>query len=334
MTAPPGEGSVCRNDTRRQGAPSAGPQDRNQGFFHTDRARRHMCVTRIRWNGLPLRENPLDFSHHCRALMCGRPEGPTRRGTGAQERCPASQAAREGPGEATLRVRHSRWEPVGSRDVPAASAEWDPDHQIQIPGPPSRPAKTAMEWRLPERPQPEATIQGNGDVVRVSLQQHKSPPTSLQAEDEEGGRNQGGAGTTIGEEQVNSFLSRAAICSEFMSKGDMLTFQASGRNKRKAEYLDWTLPKRYIKEQPSKMNCRGPSRGIKQQKCQLHCETDHGDMERGKNVFDKEMLLARLKEEEVIVVCKVKQHRSVAGLIEEFTLQLTEDTNGKSKDNS
>ncbi|KAA8578747.1 hypothetical protein FQN60_007901, partial [Etheostoma spectabile] len=35
-----------------------------------------------------------------------------------------------------------------------------------------------------------------------------------------GGRNQEGAGTTIGEEveQVNSFLSRAAICSKYMSK--------------------------------------------------------------------------------------------------------------------
>ncbi len=49
------------------------------------------------------------------------------------------------------------------------------------------------------------------------------------------------------------------------------------------------------------------------------------------------MLLARLKEEEeVIVVREVKQHmeymRSVAGLIEEFTFQLTEDTNGKCKD--
>lgn len=43
------------------------------------------------------------------------------------------------------------------------------------------------------------------------------------------------------------------------------------------------------------------------------------------------MLLARLKEEEV------KQHmeymRSVAGLIEELTFQLTEDTNGKCKNN-
>lgn len=45
------------------------------------------------------------------------------------------------------------------------------------------------------------------------------------------------------------------------------------------------------------------------------------------------MLLARLKEEEFIVVREVKQHmeymRSVAGLTEEFTFQLTEDTNGK-----
>ncbi len=45
-------------------------------------------------------------------------------------------------------------------------------------------------------------------------------------------------------------------------------------------------------------------------------------MEWKKNVFDKVMLLARLKEEEVIVVREVKQHmeymRSVAGLIEEL----------------
>lgn len=60
-------------------------------------------------------------------------------------------------------------------------------------------------------------------------------------------------------------------------------------------------------------------------------------MVRKKNVFDKVMLLARLKEEEVIVVREVKQHmeymRSVAGLIEELTSKLTEDTNRKCKDN-
>lgn len=56
-----------------------------------------------------------------------------------------------------------------------------------------------------------------------------------------------------------------------------------------------------------------------------------------KTVFDKVMLLARLKEEEVIVVHKVKQHmqymRSVAELIEELNSQLNEDTNGKCKYN-
>jgi len=60
-------------------------------------------------------------------------------------------------------------------------------------------------------------------------------------------------------------------------------------------------------------------------------------MEQKKNVLDKVMLVARLKEEEVIVVREVKQHmeymRSVAGLIEELTFQLTEDTDGKCKDN-
>ena len=60
-------------------------------------------------------------------------------------------------------------------------------------------------------------------------------------------------------------------------------------------------------------------------------------MEQKKNGFDKVMLLSRLKEEEVIVVHEVKQHmeymRSVAGLIEELTFQLTEDTDGKCKDN-
>ena len=56
-----------------------------------------------------------------------------------------------------------------------------------------------------------------------------------------------------------------------------------------------------------------------------------------KHLFDKVMLLARLRKEEVIVVFEVKQHMeylsSVAGLIEEFTFQLTEDTNGKCKYN-
>ncbi|KAF4116508.1 hypothetical protein G5714_003997 [Onychostoma macrolepis] len=219
-----------------------------------------------------------------------------------------------------------------------------------------------------------------------------------------GGRNQEGAGTTIGEEveQVNSFLSRAAICSKYMSKAvrtDMLTIQASGWNKRKAENLDRTLAKRYIK---TVQRIAEATKDLEKLTAELSLQQDtvqqwvsdvqqwtsggnkrrhqlrrkiavekkalevaindhnatvgeveklpppnellavdnyswpwecHGDMERKKNVFDKVMLLARLKEEEFIVVREVKQHmeymRSVAGLIEEFTFQLTGDTNGK-----
>jgi len=42
-----------------------------------------------------------------------------------------------------------------------------------------------------------------------------------------GGRNQDGAGTTLGEEveQVNSFLSRTAICSKYMTKGGKCMLQ-------------------------------------------------------------------------------------------------------------
>ncbi|XP_067270736.1 uncharacterized protein [Pseudorasbora parva] len=66
------------------------------------------------------------------------------------------------------------------------------------------------------------------------------------------GRNQEGAGLTIGEEveQVNSFLSRAAICTKYMSKAarsDMLTVLASAWNKRKSENLAKCLSQRYIK---------------------------------------------------------------------------------------
>ncbi|KAL1267089.1 hypothetical protein QQF64_002764, partial [Cirrhinus molitorella] len=75
-----------------------------------------------------------------------------------------------------------------------------------------------------------------------------------------GGTQSRGAGTTIEREveQVNSFLSQVAICSKYMSKAvrtDMLTIQASGWNKRKAENLDRTLAKRYIKVE--KLNTLG-----------------------------------------------------------------------------
>ncbi|KAM8822281.1 uncharacterized protein ACB058_021519 [Synchiropus picturatus] len=54
----------------------------------------------------------------------------------------------------------------------------------------------------------------------------------------------------------------------------------------------------------------------------------HGDMLKKKKVFDKVMLLNRLKEEEVIVVREVEQHweymRNMAGNIEEISSQLSE----------
>ncbi|XP_073803721.1 uncharacterized protein [Danio rerio] len=69
-----------------------------------------------------------------------------------------------------------------------------------------------------------------------------------------GGRNQEGAGTTLGEEveQVNSFLSRTAICSKYMTKGartDMITIQAMAWNKRKIENLAKLLSRRLQKTQ-------------------------------------------------------------------------------------
>ncbi|KAK0156220.1 hypothetical protein N1851_000502 [Merluccius polli] len=67
-----------------------------------------------------------------------------------------------------------------------------------------------------------------------------------------GGRNQEGAGNTIGEEveQVNSFLSRADLATKYMTKSgraDMITVLAMGWNRRKVESLDKTLAKRFVK---------------------------------------------------------------------------------------
>ncbi|KAK5913278.1 hypothetical protein CgunFtcFv8_007823 [Champsocephalus gunnari] len=220
-----------------------------------------------------------------------------------------------------------------------------------------------------------------------------------------GGRNKKGAGNTIGEEveQVNSFLSRAAICSKYMSKAvrtDMLTIQASGWNKRKAANLEQTLAKRYMKtvqkiteatENLEKLTAElslqddqvqqwvfdvqqwttvGNERRHKLRKKiveekkaledaitehnavageadklpppnELLAEDNyswkwecHGDMVQKKKVYDKVMLLTRLKEEAVILVHEVKQHweymRSVAGKIDHLSSQLSEGITGQS----
>ncbi len=57
---------------RRHEASNAGW---NQGFFHITKACKHRRVTLIMRQGLPLRENPLVLSHHCRGLMYNSPKG-------------------------------------------------------------------------------------------------------------------------------------------------------------------------------------------------------------------------------------------------------------------
>ncbi len=58
-------------------APSSGPWDRNHGFFHITKARKHRRVALIMQKGLPLGENPLVLSHHCRGLVYSSPKGIT-----------------------------------------------------------------------------------------------------------------------------------------------------------------------------------------------------------------------------------------------------------------
>ncbi len=60
--------------TRWHGAPNTGPCDRNHCFIHMSMARKHRRVTLIMLNGLPLGENPVVLSHHCKSLMCRRPK--------------------------------------------------------------------------------------------------------------------------------------------------------------------------------------------------------------------------------------------------------------------
>ncbi|XP_029921386.1 uncharacterized protein LOC115369027 [Myripristis murdjan] len=66
------------------------------------------------------------------------------------------------------------------------------------------------------------------------------------------GRNQEGAGTTAGEEveMVNSYLSRCALTTKYMTKSarnDMLTVHAIGWNRQKQDALHLALSRRYIK---------------------------------------------------------------------------------------
>ncbi len=52
-------------------------RDDGQGFFHITKAHKHRLVTLIMRKGLPLGENPLVLSNHCRGLMYNSPKGIT-----------------------------------------------------------------------------------------------------------------------------------------------------------------------------------------------------------------------------------------------------------------
>ncbi|XP_067269595.1 uncharacterized protein [Pseudorasbora parva] len=87
------------------------------------------------------------------------------------------------------------------------------------------------------------------------------------------GKNQEGAGTTAGEEveQVNSYLSRCALTTKYMSKAarvDMLTLHAMGWNHKKSLSLHQALSTRYVK------TCRrlqNETARLSELKTELHC---------------------------------------------------------------
>ncbi|KAL2095848.1 hypothetical protein ACEWY4_007996 [Coilia grayii] len=115
---------------------------------------------------------------------------------------------------------------------------------------------------------------------------------STKCEVQWGGKNQAGAGTTLGEEveQVNSYMSRVALTTKYMSKSapdDLRTDDSVG-----LQHL-----------------IEGLFLGIQQKKKELYRVADH-DTTLGlkKRVFDQVMLLDRLTEEETILVVEMKQH--------------------------
>ncbi|XP_077082816.1 uncharacterized protein LOC143736107 isoform X1 [Siphateles boraxobius] len=108
-----------------------------------------------------------------------------------------------------------------------------------------------------------------------------------------GGRSQDGAGNTVGEEveQVNSFLSRAALVTKYMTKAgrvNMLTRQAMGWNRRKRDNLY------NIKHSLSTIPFLSPTKG--------------NTFRLKRSIFDQVMLLKRLEEEQSILVKEMSQH--------------------------
>ncbi|XP_077082819.1 uncharacterized protein LOC143736107 isoform X3 [Siphateles boraxobius] len=116
-------------------------------------------------------------------------------------------------------------------------------------------------------------------------------------------RSQDGAGNTVGEEveQVNSFLSRAALVTKYMTKAgwcytyttrcgrvNMLTRQAMGWNRRKRDNLY------NIKHSLSTIPFLSPTKG--------------NTFRLKRSIFDQVMLLKRLEEEQSILVKEMSQH--------------------------
>lgn len=89
-------------------------------------------------------------------------------------------------------------------------------------------------------------------------------------------RNQEGAGTTLGEEveQVNSFLSRCALTTKYMTKSvrtDMLTVHAIGWNQRKENGLHIALSSRFKKTVQKTLTA---TENLKMMQNQFHCSDD------------------------------------------------------------
>ncbi|KTF86092.1 hypothetical protein cypCar_00022118 [Cyprinus carpio] len=142
------------------------------------------------------------------------------------------------------------------------------------------------------------------------------------------GAYQEGAGSTIGEEveQVNSFLSRIAVTSKYMSKSgraDMITMQAMLWNKRKILNLGQALVNRYVKTQKALQMQQHSLEELKTE-LSLHEDCVHqwvSDVQQWaeesapfltkRKVFDKVMAVRRLQEERGLICKEVKQHWTV-----------------------
>ncbi|KAI9525701.1 hypothetical protein NQZ68_006250 [Dissostichus eleginoides] len=90
------------------------------------------------------------------------------------------------------------------------------------------------------------------------------------------GKNQEGAGMTAGEEveQVNSYLSRCALTTKYMSKAarlDMLTVHAMGWNRKKGDSLHQALSTRYVKTSKRLLE---ETASLEELKTELHCVSD------------------------------------------------------------